>query len=65
MGRGKGVSRRSKVGTGNNTRPRKTPIDNRQHASSLQKNGSVSLETTSPSTTHVGHAHVNEEVAVG
>ena len=64
MGRGKGVCRRSKVGTGRNTRARKTPIDIRRHASSSQNNSSVSLETTSPSTTHVHHAHVNEDVAV-
>jgi hypothetical protein len=67
MARQKGVSRRSKNGTGRNTRPRKTPVDNRctLHNDTIsQSNGHVSIETASPSPTYVGRAHVNGQSPV-
>ena len=67
MARQKGVSRRSKNGTGRNTRPRKTPVDNRctlYNDTISQSNGHVSIETASPSPTYVGRVHVNGQSPV-
>ena len=67
MGRQNGVSPCFKRGTGNNTRARMTPVDNRcaiHNDTFSQSNGHVSIETASPSPRYVGRAHVNGQSPV-